>query len=221
MPINANNKSFGAKVRAWRDRLGISQEKLAELAGLLRTYVSDVERGARNISLNSINKLAAALKVSAATLLLDAEHPLPGQLIDILLVEDDPNDVELTLEALRSANILNRIHVESDGAAALHYLTGAGDPSQGATAARPQLILLDLGLPKIDGIEVLRRIKADPRTRMIPVIVLTASSRSKDIATCKQLGAGGYIVKPVDIQNLCVVTPRLSMQWALLTTGQN
>jgi len=215
VPINANNKSFGARVRVWRDRLGISQEKLAELAGLHRTYISDVERGARNISLNSINKLAAALKVSAATLLLDTEQALPGKLIDILLVEDDPNDVELTLAALRSANMLNRIHVEQDGAAALNYLAGGGD----RVPHRPQLILLDLGLPKIDGIEVLRQVKSDPRTRLIPVIVLTVSSRSKDIAACKRLGADGYIVKPVDIQNLCVVTPQLSMHWALLTPG--
>jgi CheY-like chemotaxis protein len=171
--------------------------------------------------LKSINKLAAALKISAATLLLDAENTLPGKLIEILLVEDDPNDVELTLEALRSANILNHIHVVYDGAAALSYLAGTGDPLQRPPDARPHLILLDLGLPKIDGIEVLRRIKADPRTRMIPVIVLTASSRSKDIATCKRLGAGGYIVKPVDIQNLSTVTPQLSLKWALLAVGQN
>ncbi len=213
MPINAINKTFGVRVRAWRDRLGLSQEKLAELAGLHRTYISDVERGARNISLNSIGKLAAALKISAATLLLDAGHALPGKLIDILLVEDDPNDVELTLAALRSANILNRIQVATDGAAALNYLAGAAE-------GPPQLILLDLGLPKVDGIEVLRQIKADPRTRLIPVIVLTASSRSKDIVTCQRLGAASYIVKPVDFQNLCVVTPQLSMQWALLAIGK-
>jgi CheY-like chemotaxis protein len=203
-------------VRIWRDRLGFSQEKLAELAGLHRTYISDVERGARNISLNSINKLAAALKVSAATLLLDARQSLPGQMIDILLVEDDPNDVELTLAALRRANILNRIQVVNDGAAALNFLTGA-EQLQRRLNGQPHRILLDLGLPKIDGIEVLRQIKADPRTRLIPVVVLTASNRSKDIATCRRLGAGGYIVKPVDIQNLCIVTPQLSLQWALVS----
>jgi CheY-like chemotaxis protein len=78
------------------------------------------------------------------------------------------------------------------------------------------LILLDLALPKVDGLEVLRQIKANPRTRAIPVVVLTISSRSKDISACKQLGAEGYIVKPVDIQNFCGVTPGLSLQWALL-----
>jgi len=116
VPTNFSSKSFGAKVRVLRDQLGFSQETLAELAGLHRTYVSDVERGARNISLNSINKLAAALQVSAASLLQDVQHILPGKLIEILLVEDDPNDVELTLAALHSVNILNRVHVLVDGA---------------------------------------------------------------------------------------------------------
>jgi CheY-like chemotaxis protein/DNA-binding XRE family transcriptional regulator len=213
VPININNQAFGARVRGWRDRLGLSQEKLAELAGLHRTYISDVERGARNLSLNSINKLAGALKVSAATLLLETGQVLPGHLIDILLVEDDPQDVELTLASLRKANILNRIHVEADGLAALNYLAG-GDV---APVRLPHLILLDLGLPKMDGVEVLRRIKADSRTSAIPLVVLTGSNRDKDIATCKRLGAGGYIVKPVELQNLCAVTPQLSLHWALLS----
>jgi len=199
-----------------RDQLGMSQEKLAEAAGLHRTYISDVERGARNISLNSINKLAKALQVSASTLLLDQEHSLPGKLIDILLVEDDPNDVELTQAALRSLNILNRVRVVTDGAAALSYLAALSESTPVQAEHPPHLILLDLRLPKVDGIEVLRRLKADPRTRAIPVVVLTVSSRSKDIATCKQLGAEGYIVKPVDIQNFCELTPQLSLQWALL-----
>jgi len=198
VPENLSNKSFGAKVRGLRDQLGMSQEKLGELAGLHRTYISDVERGARNLSLNSIKKLATALGVSAATLLTGSREVLPGKLIEILLVEDDMNDVELTLAALRSANLVNRVHVVHDGAAALSYL--AGFERQ----------------PKVDGLEVLRQIKANPRTRAIPVVVLTISSRSKDISACKQLGAEGYIVKPVDIQNFCGVTPGLSLQWALL-----
>lgn len=219
MATNTYNQSFGAKVRALRDQLGFSQEKLAERSGLHRTYISDVERGARNISLNSINKLAAALQVSAATLLQDPALALPGQLIDILLVEDDPNDVALTLAVLRSANLANRVEVVADGAAALQYLGLPDDPAQPRPEPGPHLILLDLGLPKIDGLEVLRRVKTDPRTRGIPVVVLTVSTRSKDLSACKQLGAGGYIVKPVDMRNLSEVTPHLSLQWALLTMG--
>lgn len=213
MPININNQAFGARVRGWRDRLGLSQEKLAELAGLHRTYISDVERGARNLSLNSINKLASALQVSAATLLLETGQVLPGHMIDILLVEDDPQDVELTLASLRKVSLLNRIQVVTDGLAALTHLAG-GDS---APARLPHLILLDLRLPKMDGLEVLRRIKADPRTRAIPVVVLTGSNRDRDLDTCKRLGAGGYIVKPVGLQNLCMVTPQLSLHWALLS----
>jgi CheY-like chemotaxis protein/DNA-binding XRE family transcriptional regulator len=218
-------KLFGGSVRVWRGRLGISQEELAERAGLHRTYVSDVERGARNLSLESIEKLAQALEVSAPSLLTYAREsgpgqppaPLPGnQLVDILLAEDRDDDTELTLHALRNATITNRVHIVRDGAAALNFIFATGEYAHRRSADRPLVILLDLGLPKIDGLEVLRRIKADPRTRLLPVIVLTASSRDRDIAACKRLGADAYIVKPVDFKNLSAITPQLSLQWALL-----
>jgi CheY-like chemotaxis protein len=203
--------------------LGISQEKLAERANLHRTYISDVERGARNVSLASIEKLARALEVSIPTLLSDAhgegaptELLLADKLVDILFVEDRADDVELAMRALKSAHISNRIHVVRDGAAALDYIFSTGEYANRRRNDRPQLILLDLGLPKIDGLEVLRRIKADPRTSNIPVIVLTVSSRYRDIAASKRLGADAYIVKPVDFQNLSKVIPQLNMQWALL-----
>jgi len=224
---DANSKKpFGASVRAWRHRLGISQEELAERAGLHRTYVCDVERGARNVSLESIEKLARALEVSVPALLsytrewaADGKPPAPGSgsgLVNILFVEDLDDDVELTLRAMKSVNIANTIHVERDGAAALDYLFGTGKYANQANAATVQLVLLDLGLPKINGLEVLRRIKADTRTKHIPVIVLTASNRDRDLAEGRQLGADAYIVKPVDFHNLSEATPKLSMQWALL-----
>ena len=224
---DANSKKpFGASVRAWRHKLGISQEELAGRAGLHRTYVCDVERGARNVSLESIEKLARALEVSVPSLLSytrewTSDAPLRGNgvaggLVDILFVEDLDDDVELTLRALKAVNIANTIHVERDGAAALDYLfnTGiyAGQPVNRAT----QLILLDLGLPKVSGLEVLRRVKADVKMCGIPVVVLTASHRDRDLAESKRLGADAYIVKPVDFRNLSEITPKLSMQWALL-----
>lgn len=219
-------RPFGLAVRVWRDRLGVSQEELGERAGLHRTYISDIERGARNISLASIEKLASALKISVATLLSFSGEPWsdkPGaqplssdELVDILFVEDNVNDVELALRALKHANITNRIHVVNDGESALNFLFCTKEYAHRRPGDRPQMILLDLGLPKIDGLEVLRRIKAHPQTRNIPVIVLTMSNRDRDILASKQLGAEAYIVKPIDFQNLSEVTPQLKMQWALL-----
>ena len=219
-------KQFGAAVRFYRDHLAISQEELAGRAGLHRTYISDVERGARNVSLESILRLATALEISLSALFSRLGEQSPHQantlswsndeLVDILIVEDSSDDVELTKKALKDVRITNHIHVVRDGSAALDFLFCKGEYSFRKRSNRPQLILLDLGLPKIDGLEVLRQIKADTRTRTIPVIVLTVSSRDRDVAASQRLGADGYIVKPVDFQNLSGVTPQLSLQWALL-----
>ena len=103
-----------------------------------------------------------------------------------------------------------------DGLTALHFLFGTGQYANRKAQSRPQLILLDLGLPKVDGLEVLRRIKADSRTCTIPVIVLTGSARSQDLRISKELGAEAYIIKPVDLKNLSQVTPQLNLQWALM-----
>jgi len=215
-------KPFGLSVRTWRTRLGISQEELAERAGLHRTYVCDVERGARNVSLESIEKLARALEVSVPSLLSYSPAPASDPsgagdgLLKILLVEDLADDVDLTLWALKNANIANRIEVMRDGAEALSFLFFTGKFAARRQEQSPELILLDLGLPKIDGLEVLRQIKSDPRTSKIPVIVLTASTSGRDLATCKRLGADAFIPKPVDFHNFSEVTPKLSLQWALL-----
>lgn len=226
MRIANIKKPFGLSVKTWRSRLGISQEELAERAGLHRTYVCDVERGARNVSLESIEKLARALEVSVPSLLSYANDlssepramlsPTGDGLLKILLVEDLVDDVDLTMWALKNANIANRIQVMRDGAEALSFLFCTGKFAARRREDSPELILLDLGLPKIDGLEVLRQIKTDPRTSKIPVIVLTASTSGRDLATCKRLGADAFIPKPVDFHNLSEVTPKLSLQWALL-----
>ena len=210
-------KPFGAAVKSWRSRLRISQEELAGRAGLHRTYVCDVERGARNVSLESIEKLARALEIPAARL-FSREPGRPGlgdeALVDILFVEDNPRDAELALKAL--AGMTNSVEVVRDGQAALDFLFCQGEFARRQPSPRPQLILLDLGLPKIDGLEVLRRVKSDPRTATIPVVVLTGSARDRDIQTSRRLGAAAYIVKPVGMLNLSHVIPLLRFQWALV-----
>jgi CheY-like chemotaxis protein len=218
-------KEFGTSVRVWRNRLGISQEELAERAELHRTYVSDVERGTRNLSLESIERLARALEVSVSALFSNPELHGGGatrgngrskDLVDILLVEDNADDVEMTLSAFKRARFTNRVHVARDGAEALDYVFRRGKHARRRAAKRPQMILLDLNLPKVDGQEVLRRLKADRRTQRIPVVILTVSQTSEDIAECRRLGASNYIVKPVDFQRLSQSTPRLNLDWALL-----
>jgi CheY-like chemotaxis protein/predicted XRE-type DNA-binding protein len=216
-------KTFGTSVRNWRSQLGISQEELAERADLHRTYVSDVERGARNLSLESISKLAHALEISVSALFPQPEllgeakgNGRSKNLVDILMVEDNAEDEELALHAFRKARFENRINVVRDGAEALDYVFCRGRYAQRLAEKSPQVILLDLNLPKVSGLEVLRRIKADKKTRMIPVVVLTVSQKGQDIAECRRLGAETYIVKPVDFQGLSRVTPLLSLNWALL-----
>jgi CheY-like chemotaxis protein/DNA-binding XRE family transcriptional regulator len=215
-------KPFGAAVKIWRNRLCISQEELAGRAGLHRTYISDIERGARNVSLISIEKLARALEISTATLFsYEAASDQSGAsrlaeegLVDILFAEDDPRDAELAIEALKG--ITNWVQVVHDGQAALDFLFCQGQFAHRQMNQRPQLVLLDLRLPKIDGLEVLRRVKSDPRTAAIPVVVLTGSERDRDIRTSKRLGAAAYIVKPVEMVNLTHVAPIVRFQWALV-----
>jgi len=203
---------------------GISQEELAERAELHRTYVSDVERGARNLSLESINRLARALDISVAALFpTHPRHPGPTQLVrpsnwlgvNILLVEDNADDVMLTQRAFEQARLTNHVAIAADGEAALEYLFGR-PPGNESRAIQPQLILLDLNLPKVSGVEVLRRIKGDKRTRAIPVIVLTVSQMFSDMEECKRLGADAYLVKPVNFQRLSQVTPLVNLDWRLL-----
>jgi two-component system, response regulator len=208
---------LGIAIKIERCALGISQEKLAERAGLHRTYVSDVERGARNPSIGSVEKLAQALRISVSKLF---EHATgangPQALVEILLVEDNPRDVKLTQRAFQEAQITNPLRVVSDGTEALNFLFATGSYAHRGNDEHPKVILLDLNLPGISGVEVLRRIKGDLRTQHIPVIILTVSNRDRDINECRRLGAETYIVKPVDFQNFSEVTPRLSLAWVLV-----
>jgi CheY-like chemotaxis protein len=208
---------LGATIKTERSALGISQEELAERAGLHRTYVSDVERGARNPSIASIEKLAQALKLSVSALFGRAINGRASRnVVEILLVEDNPHDVKLTLRAFEKAQITNPLHVVRDGVEALDFIFATGSFAHRWEDHQPKVILLDLNLPKISGLEVLQRLKADKRTRHIPVIILTGSNRDRDISECRRLGADTYIVKPVQFQNFSEVTSRLSLAWVLI-----
>ena len=137
-------------------------------------------------------------------------------MVEILLVEDNPNDVALTLRAFKKYNIGNRIHVVHDGAEALEFVFGTGAYAGRSFEPTPRVILLDLKLPKVDGLEVLQRIKSDPRTHVIPVVVLTSSREQRDIVESYQLGVNSYIVKPVDFEQFTESMRQLGLYWALL-----
>jgi two-component system response regulator len=132
---------------------------------------------------------------------------------DILLVEDNPDDEELALIAMEEAGITQRIFVVRDGKEAIDYIFCEGTYSQRHIQDQPRLIMLDIKLPLISGIDVLRRIKGDPRTRRIPVTMLTSSKEGPDITTCYDLGANSYIVKPVDHDQFMVVVQELELYW--------
>lgn len=134
----------------------------------------------------------------------------------ILLVEDNPDDEALTLRALKKNHIANEVVVVRDGVEALDYLFCAGAYSARDPHAIPQLILLDLKLPKIDGIEVLRRLRADPRTQMVPVVILTSSREDRDVVQSYTLGANSYICKPVDFNQFTESVRTLGLYWLVL-----
>lgn len=137
----------------------------------------------------------------------------------ILLVEDNPDDEELTLMALQKNNILNEVVVARDGVEALDYLFGEGAGSFSQRRLLPTLILLDLKLPKVDGLEVLKRIRADERTRMLPVVVLTSSREESDVLESYSLGCNSYVRKPVDFAQFVEATRQLGLYWLLLNEG--
>lgn len=134
----------------------------------------------------------------------------------ILLVEDNPDDVALTLRAFQRNNIANNIVVARDGAEAIDYLFGQGDHDGRDVSDVPQLVLLDLKLPKISGLDVLRRLRADERTKYIPVVILTSSSEESDLITSYDLGANSFVKKPVDYDEFVEAARQLGLYWLVI-----
>jgi CheY-like chemotaxis protein len=136
--------------------------------------------------------------------------------VEILLVEDNPNDVELTLRALQKQNLANKVFVVRDGAEALEFMFATGPFVGRKVANLPKVVLLDLKLPKVDGIEVLKRIKGDERTKHTPVVMLTSSQEERDVLDTYNLGVNSYIVKPVDFSNFVHAVAELGVYWGIL-----
>ena len=134
----------------------------------------------------------------------------------ILLVEDNASDEKLTVVAFRSCGVSNTIHVERDGAAALDYLFASGEHAGRDVTALPSIVLLDLKLPKIDGLEVLRRIRAEAHTKLLPVVILTSSKEEEDVIHGYQLGANAYVRKPVEFAEFAAAAKTLGLFWLLL-----
>lgn len=214
-------KQFGAAVRAHRLRLGISQGMLAERAKLHRTYVTDVERGARNLSVESMSRLAGALRVSIGALFAFLESQHSPNSIDILLVANNQRDLKIAQRAFAQARLTNRMEIVRDGAAALDYLFCRGRYSERLPRSAPQVVLLDLNLPKVESLEVLRAIRANELTRAIPVVVLTASRNEAHFREALFLGVNGYLIKPIDFRNFSALTPQLNYTWTLLKQETN
>ncbi len=139
-----------------------------------------------------------------------------NQAIEILLVEDSPEDRELTLRALTRAHLANNIHVAVDGAEALEFMFATGAYADRSGQALPRLVLLDLKLPKIDGLEVLQRLKSDPRTKHVPIVVLTSSREQRDVVESYRLGVNSYIVKPVNFERFTAAVHEVGLYWLLL-----
>jgi two-component system response regulator len=144
-----------------------------------------------------------------------------ANMVEILLVEDTPEDLELALRALRKASAVHRIEVARDGVEAIEFVFCEGPHANRDIENGPKVILLDLKLPRMDGLEVLRRIKSDPRTKNIPVVVLTSSKEQNDVVESYSLGVNSYIVKPVNFDRFAAAVQELGMYWLLLNQPPN
>ena len=219
---------FGTVVRSLRHRLGLTQEALAERAELHRTYIAGIEGGVRNVTLKTIEKLAHALHVSTATLLLDAVGaPARSELTkppatctaqahkEILLVTDQHAEVKRMLLAFQQARIVNPVKIAYSGQEALDLLL-PGHAAEDQLGNRPQLVLLDLQRAKPGAREVLQRLKADQQTRAIPVIMLMDDKFPKEMAEGQRMGADSYIVKPLNFDKIATAARQLGMFWQLV-----
>ncbi len=136
--------------------------------------------------------------------------------VEVLLIEDNPSDAELTMRALKKRNLANKLFHAKDGAEALDFMFARGQFADRRVENGPKVVLLDLKLPKIDGIEVLKRIKSDERTKKTPVVVMTSSREDRDLEACYDLGANGYVVKPVEFEDFSRAVSELGFFWLLL-----
>lgn len=181
--------------------------------------------------MQSIERLAGALQASVAELLADPQRGSKAAAgrsggddadvnVDILLVEDNPDDVELTLQAFRAARVWNQIQVVHDGEEAMEFLFCQGRHARPWPSHRVLLMLLDLNLPKLGGLEVLRRVRGDARTFELPVVVLTDSGRGRDMAECRRLGCSHYLTKPVGFDKFCRITSDMRLDWKLFRRPQ-
>lgn len=141
--------------------------------------------------------------------------------VEILLIEDDPSDIKLTLKALQKYSLANKVTVLKDGEEALEFLFSEGRYEGRNNKNMPKVIFLDLKLPFVDGIEVLRRIKSDESTRRIPVVVVTSSRENRDIEECYKLGVNSYIVKPIDFEKFLESVSNLGLYWVLMNESPN
>jgi len=139
--------------------------------------------------------------------------------VEILLVEDNPHDAEMTIRALKRVNLANKLIHVKDGAEALDFIFSRGPFAGRDTSDKPKVILLDIKMPKVDGIEVLRQIKSDPHTKMIPVVIMTSSKEEQDVFTSYDLGVNSYVVKPVDFEGFAKAVSELGFYW--LITNQS
>jgi two-component system response regulator len=136
--------------------------------------------------------------------------------VEILIVEDEPTDIQLILRALKKGNLTNKVHVVRDGVKALDFLYGTGTHAGRDASAVPKVVLLDLKLPKLGGIEVLKKLKGDPRTQKIPVVIMTSSREEPDMQACYALGANSYVVKPVAFEDFAAAVAGIGYYWMLL-----